>query len=230
MGIFDRISMIARSNINDVLDKATNPQMAMNQFMFEMEEGIKQAQQSVADSAAQQKLLEINAGEARKKANEWQKRAETAVRAGRDDLAQEALRQKANFEQDAETYEQQANEQKQQNVQLNEMYKQLQVKYSQLERDKANILARYSILKTANQIGGRDSATGLPTSDYGRMQQKIMAEQARAEMDVTPGAAAEADIDKLAGQDSLDDELKALKAKMGLGKKDNEPKKEGEGQ
>lgn len=229
MGIFDRVSMIVRSNINDVLDKSTNPQMAMNQFMLEMQDGMKQAQQAVTDSAAQKKLFEMNATEARKKAGEWERRAETAVKAGRDDLASEALRQKSNFEQDAERYEQQATEQAQQATQLSDMYKQLETRYGQLQRDKTNILARYSILKTANQIDGRDPATGLPTSDYGRMQQKIMAEQARADMDAVPGAAAESEIDKLAAQDNLDDELKALKSKMGYGKKDEgEDKKEGE--
>lgn len=228
MGIFDRVSMIVRSNINDVLDKSTNPQMAMNQFMLEMQDGMKQAQLAVQDAAGQKKLFEMNATEARKKTDEWEKRAETAVKAGRDDLASEALRQKARYQEDAERYEQQASEQATQATQLNDMYKQLQTRYGQLERDKTNILARYSIVKTANKIDGRDPATGLPTSDYGRMQQKIMAEQARAEMDVVPGAAAESEIDKLAAQDTLDDELKALKAKMGLGKKDDEDKKEGQ--
>lgn len=220
MGILDRVSMIVKSNINDVLDKSTNPQMAMNQFMLEMSDGMKQAQQAVTDSAAQQKLFEMNAGEARKKADEWERRAETAVRASRDDLAQEALRQKMAFEQQAQTYEQQAADQKTQAAQLNDMYKQLQTRYQQLERDKVNILARYSILKTANQIDGRDPATGLPTSDYGRMQQKIMAEQVRADMDAVPGAEAQSELDKLAAEENLDDELKALKAKMGFGKQD----------
>ncbi len=226
MGIFDRITMIVRSNVNEVLDKATNPQMAMNQFMQEMTDGMKQAQHSVTDATAQQKLFEMNASEARKKADEWQKRAETAVRANRDDLAQEALRQKLSFEQQADNYENQAREQATNREKLNEMYKELQTKYGQLERDKTTIIARHSILKTANQIDGRDAATGLPTSDYGRMQQKIMAEQVRAEMNEVPGAAAESEIDKLAVQENLDDELSQLKAKMGLGKKDEDTKKE----
>ncbi len=230
MGIFDRISMIVKSNVNDVLDKATNPQTAMNQFMYEMSDGIKQAQLAVQDAAGQAKLFEINAGEARKKSQEWERRAETAIRAGRDDLAQEALRQKNSFDEQATTLEQQAAEQKQRSTELNDMYKELQTKYNQLESDKVNILARYSIVKTANQIGGRDPATGAPTSDYGRMQNKIMAEEVRADMDsqATRGAAAEAEIDRIAGAENLDDELQALKAKMGYGKKEDD-KKEGEG-
>jgi len=222
MGILDRISMIAKSNVNDFLDKSTNPQTAMSQFMLEMSDGMKQAQAAVTDAAAQKKLFEINASDASKKADEWEKRAETAVKAERDDLAQEALRQKRTFEEQSQTYATQATEQAKQVEQLNEMYKQLQTRYSQLERDKPNILARYSILKTANQIDGRDPATGLPTSDYGRMQQKIMAEEARANMDTVPGASAEAEIDKLADNDSYDEELAAIKAKMGLGKKDKD--------
>jgi phage shock protein A len=217
MGILDRVSMIVKSNVNDFLDKSTNPQMAFNQFMLEMQDGMKQAQQAVTDAHAQKKLFEINASDARKKADEWQRRAETAVRAGRDDLAQEALRQKMKFEQDAQQYEQQASDQGVQAAKLNEMYQQLNTRYGQLERDKTNILARYSILKTANKIDGRDPATGLPTSDYGRMQQKIMSEEVRAQMDEIPGAAAQSEIDKLQADDNLDDELRALKSKMGLG-------------
>ena len=66
-------------------------------------------------------------------------------------------------------------------------------------------------------MGVRDPGTGLPTSDYTRMQNKIMAEQVRAEMDVDSnrGMAAEAEINKLQQEETLEDELASLKQRMG---------------
>ena len=112
MGILDRIGMIVRSNVNDVLDKSANPEADLNLFMLDMQKGIKQVEEEIYNSVARQKMIEINATEARRKAQEWDSKAQLAVKAGRDDLATEALRLKLSAEQEAESLEQQASAQK----------------------------------------------------------------------------------------------------------------------
>lgn len=218
MGILDRVSMIVRSNVNSMLDKSSNPEADLNYFMLEMQDGMKQTEKAVQDAVVQKKVYEMQATDQRRRATEWDAKAQTAVRANRDDLATEALRQKLQAEQDAERLEQQAKDQDNNVSQMRSQLEELRKKYAETEQNKGNLIARYNMNKQAERVMGvKDPGTGLPQSDYTRMQQKIMAEQVRAEMDEQSyrGAAAEAEINKLQAEETLEDELASLKQRMG---------------
>jgi phage shock protein A len=224
MGILDRINMIVKSNVNDFLDKAANPRKDIDLYIYEMGDGIKEAEQNVTDTLVQINMLKQQANQARQQANEWGARAEKAVKAGRDDLAMEALRQQKKYEEEAIAFEEQFSSQEQNGREIRARLEELKQKYEDMQRNKANYIARWEMAKAANQVTGtRDPVTGLNQGDYSRMERRIMADMARAEMDVDPAAATQAEIDKLGGDaiggNSLDDELKALKDKMGYGKK-----------
>lgn len=216
-GIVERITNIARANVNDLLDKAQNPEAELNYFIQQVLDSIPEAEKAVAQAVAQQKLLQINAEQARKQAGEWENRAQKAVAAGRDDLATEALRQKSVHEQEAETYESQLGEQKVLADSLRQQTDVLKHKYRELELNKNNLIARYRMAKAAQKITGvRDPGTGLNEGDYSRMERKIMAEEALTELEGGTSAAAEAEIDSLGKDTSLEDELAALKARLNL--------------
>jgi phage shock protein A len=218
MGILDRVSMIVRSNVNSMLDKSSNPEADLNYFMLEMQDGMKQTEKAVQEAVVQKKVYEMQAADQRRRATEWDAKAQTAVRANRDDLATEALRQKLQAEEDAERLEQQAKDQDNNVSQMRSQLDELRKKYAETEQNKGNLIARYNMNKQAERVMGvKDPGTGLPQSDYTRMQQKIMAEQVRAEMDEQSyrGAAAEAEINKLQAEETLEDELASLKQRMG---------------
>jgi phage shock protein A len=218
MGILDRVSMIVRSNVNSILDKSSNPEADLNYFMLEMQDGMKQTEKAVQEAVVQKKVYEMQATDQRRRATEWDAKAQTAVRANRDDLATEALRQKLQAEEDAERLEQQAKDQDNNVSQMRSQLDELRKKYAETEQNKGNLIARYNMNKQAERVMGvKDPGTGLPQSDYTRMQQKIMAEQVRAEMDEQSyrGAAAEAEINKLQAEETLEDELASLKQRMG---------------
>lgn len=228
MGILDRIGLIVRSNVNSVLEKSSNPEADLNLFMNDMRDGIKQVEGEIYNAVAREKMFEMNATDQRRKAQEWDAKAQTAVRAGRDDLATEALRQKLAVEQEAERLEEQARDQKGQTAQLRSQMEELKRKFADTEQNKGNLIARYNMLKYGEKVmGTKDPATGLPNSDYDRMQQKILAQEARAEMDADQyrGAVAEAELNKMQTEATLDDELAALKQRMGGPKpKEDAPK------
>lgn len=218
MGILDRIGMIVRSNVNSALEKSSNPEADLNLFMLDMKDGMKQVETEVQNSVVRQKMFEMNAKQQRDRAQEWEKKAQTAVRANRDDLATEALRQKLAADQEAETYEKQADDQKVAVEQMRTQLEELKNKYAETEQNKGNLIARYNMNRYSEKVvGTRNPATGLPDSNYDRMQQKIMAEEVRAEMDEKQyrGAVAEAEIDKLHSEATLEDELASLKNRMG---------------
>lgn len=93
-GIFARISDIFKANINDLLDKAEDPEKMIKQMVIEMEEAVNKATTAVGSAIANEKMLEKQHVEKKKLAGEWQQRAVKAVNAGRDDLARQALEKK----------------------------------------------------------------------------------------------------------------------------------------
>ncbi|MER3405810.1 MAG: phage shock protein A, partial [Chloroflexota bacterium] len=107
MGILDRIGTLIRANINDLLDRAEDPEKMLDQIIRDMAEAIREAKAQVLSTIAEEKIIEGNLQRARELAQEWQQKAELAVEKGRDDLAREALRRKNDYLSNAQIYEQQ---------------------------------------------------------------------------------------------------------------------------
>src|SRR5438874_3804818 len=91
MGIFDRLSTLIRSNINDLISRAENPEKMLNQLTVDMRTQLAKAKQQVAAAIADEKRLAAQVDQEKKAAEDWEKRAVLAVQEGRDDLAKQAL-------------------------------------------------------------------------------------------------------------------------------------------
>src|SRR6267378_1966188 len=91
MGIIDRLSTLIRSNINDLISRAENPQKVLEQLIVDMRTQLARAKQQVASAIADEKRLSAQAEQEKKLAEDWEKRAVLAVQEGRDDLAKQAL-------------------------------------------------------------------------------------------------------------------------------------------
>ncbi len=91
MGIFDRLSTLIRSNINDLISRAENPEKMLNQLIVDMRTQLAKAKQQVAAAIADEKRLAAQVDQERKAAEDWERRAVLAVQEGRDDLAKQAL-------------------------------------------------------------------------------------------------------------------------------------------
>src|SRR5690349_1708760 len=113
MGLIDRISTLARANINDLLDRAEDPEKMLNQILRDMESNIRQAREQVASMIAQEKEIEADLARANKLSADWSEKAQRAVTAGKDDLAREALRRKRDNDETADVYTSQLTTQEQ---------------------------------------------------------------------------------------------------------------------
>ena len=87
MGIFDRLSTMIRSNINDLISRAENPEKMLNQLITDMKTQLAKAKQTVASAIADEKKLLADAESMKKQSEDWERRAMLAVQEGRDDLA-----------------------------------------------------------------------------------------------------------------------------------------------
>jgi len=91
MGIFNKLSTLLRSNLNDLIARAEDPEKMLNQIILDMRDQLTKAKQEVAVAIADERKLKAQAEEEARLAGEWERRAMLAVREGRDDLAREAL-------------------------------------------------------------------------------------------------------------------------------------------
>ena len=114
MGIFTKLSTVIRSNINDLIARAENPEKMLNQIILDMREQLTKAKQEVAVAIADERKLKAQAEEEARQAQEWERRAMLAVKENRDDLARQALMRQQEFGQRAqslyETWQKQAEE------------------------------------------------------------------------------------------------------------------------
>ncbi len=215
MGITDRISRIIRANINDLLDRAEDPEVMIDQILRDMASGIDEARSQVASMVAQEKLLAGDLADAEKLANAWNDKAERAVAAGKDDLAREALRRKRDSAQNADLYREQLQVQGNAVARLKEQLGTLESKYQATLSQRDSLLARQKRVRAQRQVTEQISSFSPfdPTADLDRMERKIRQDEAEAaallELDSNSFDQQFAELDM---DDEIEQELEALKS------------------
>jgi phage shock protein A len=226
MGLFKRFKDALRANINDLIGKAENPEKMLNQIIMDMNEHLIEAKKSVASSIADEKRLERQMNDNRAKAKDWEDKAILAVKAGKDDLAKDALLRKQEYDAHAKEFEPQWNAQAESVNQLKESLKQLQRKIEEAQRKKNILIARAKRAETQKKIQSMAGSIADTTAfeAFDRMAAKV--EQIEAEADAVSELAKtgldedtlEAEFRKLESSDKkadlLLDELKAKLRKI----------------
>jgi phage shock protein A len=184
MGIFSRLKTLISSNVNDLISKAEKPEKMLNQLLIEMNEQLIESKKAVAMAIADEKKLEREKDNQFAQAKEWERKAMTAVNAGRDDLAKEALLRKQEYDNAGAEYQKQWEAQKASVDQLKESLRELQNKIEEAQRKKNLLIARakraeaqQKIQDTISSVSGNRSAFDA----FDRMSSKVDEMEAMAD-------------------------------------------------
>jgi len=234
MGILGRMNDIIRSNLNELVAKAENPEKLLKQAILDMEDHIRKARKQVLDTIAAEKTLEKKRLAVLDKARRWERRAEMALRSGDEDLARQALQRKADQDATAAVMEEQVKVQREYVGALKQSLASMDERLRDARARKGALIARAKAArarqKTAKAVSGdKTGGTAKETrafDTFERMEDKVLELEAQAEAYLEmaePGAATAEDptLDaRFAAMETdmdMDAQLAKLKEQIGTG-------------
>ena len=207
MGLFSRLGSLIKSNLNDLISKAEDPEKMLNQVLVDMKTQLVEAKKQVAVAIGDEKRLKKQWDEQLAQGKDWERKAMLAVQAGDDELAKEALTRAKEHEELSGQFEQQWVHQKDAVDKLKTQLRILNNKIEEAKRKRNILIARQKRAEAQktiqNTMAGLSDTSAFDTFD--RMAEKIEAIEAEAEANT-----------ELAGElqgDSLTQRFKALEAK-----------------
>ncbi len=185
MGIFGRFRRMIKSNLNDMISKSENPEKMLSQVIVDMNQQLIESKKSVASSIADEKRLERQMRNNQSLAREWEEKAKLAVKAGKDELAKEALLRKQGFDNLYNQYKPQWDVQHEAVEKLKTALRQLQQKIEEAQRKKNLLIARSKRASAQKKI--QETVSGLSDNSafevFDRMAARV--ERLEAENEAT---------------------------------------------
>jgi phage shock protein A len=222
MGIFKRLGTLLKANINELISRAEDPEKILNQLILDMQDSLVEARKQVAVAIADEKRLRKQLDREVGLAADWEKKAMMAVRAGREDLAREALARKQEHDELGAEYQKQWELQSSATEKLRKSLRLLGNKIEEAKRKKDLLIARQKRAEAQKQI--QATMTGLSDTSafdtFSRMAEKIEKQEAEAEAQAELGGFGGDELadkfEHLEATAGVDDALLQLKARMGL--------------
>ncbi len=218
MRILDRIGVILRANLNDLLTRAEDPEKIINQTLIDMRQAQYEARMEVAQAIAEGKKLERDYLEQATDSEAWLVKAEKSLEQGREDLAREALKRKtASFDLSVGLKEQfDAHESMVDKLKV--QLRALDAKINDAERKRQIIIARQKRLEAQESIAGAMGYTDTRKAfeAFERMEDKVdqMEDRLAAEAELIDELSLDEEFAALETDSRVEDELAALKAKL----------------
>ena len=200
MALLERVATLIRANLNDLIDKAEDPEKMIKQVILDMQNQLLQVKTQVAISIADQHVLEKKLAENEEAERQWQQRAEMAVDKGDDPLARAALERALSHQSMRDSFRQQVEDQKTQVENLKTALLKLQQKLAEAQNKSDMLIAQHRRTRALGKAttAGAAMGDGSKAAAFDRMKQKVQHGE----------AAAQAGAELLA--DNVDDRFAAL--------------------
>lgn len=214
MALLERVSTLIRANLNDLIDKAEDPEKMIKQVILDMQNQLMQVKTQVAIALADQHVLEQKQNSTAEKEAEWIRKAELAVDKNQDDLARAALERAMSYKQMAESFDSLVADQKTEVENLKSALHKLEQKLAEAESKSEMLIAQHRRSRALAKASDARLALGdeSKVAAFNRMKKKVRQAEALSQ------AKAE-----LAG-DNMEDRLAALEKEDQIEKLLNEIK------
>ena len=226
MGLFDRLSTLLRSNINDLISRAEDPEKMLNQILVDMRSQLAKAKQQVATAIADEKRLRDQADGEYRQAQDWEKRAMLALQENREDLAKQALVRQSEHMTHAQQLEQTWESHRLETEKLKNSLRDLNDKIEEAKRKKNLLVARQRRAQAQKRIAETMSSLSEKSAfeAFARMEERIeqSERQLKASVEIDEEFSGDTlanqfkQLERGAGTASVDMRLMELKQKMGM--------------
>ena len=193
--ILGRVSQLIRANINAILDSAEDPERMLDQLVRDFTDNIAEAEDAVAQTIGNLRLIEDDAREARSASAEWLDKAKAASRradelraAGNtaeadrfDELAKVAIRRQVSYEEQARTLETQIAAQTELADKLKDGLNKLRVKREELVQKRDELVARAKMAQAQSSVQETLQSVSVldPTSELSRFEERVRRQEAQ---------------------------------------------------
>jgi len=222
MGLLERVSTLIRANINDMVDRAEDPEKMIKQVILDMENQYLQVKTQVAVSIADEHMLEKKLRENEDAGKEWMRKAEIAVDKAQDDLARAALDRFQTSQRLAQSYREQVDDQKLQVETLKGALMKLEQKLEEAKSKRDLLIARHRRSVALGKAARAQTVLGdtSKSATFDRLKDRVQHSEAvaTAEVDLLSDDVGEK-LTRLDRDAEVDRLLADLKARRGLPEK-----------
>lgn len=218
--LLKRMRDLISANINAMLDSAEDPEKMVNEYLRQMQDELYEAKTTVAAAMADEDKINRLWASNQALAEEWQKKAEAALQAGKEDLAKQALMRRRAYQELAENYRQQFETQSQQVEELQDALAKLEAKIAEARSRKEIIIAKKhqaetqeAIVRTVRTIGDSSRALEGLAGLEERVDDRLAKAKAMAKLE---GQALETRLTDVELETAAEADLLELKKKMGI--------------
>jgi len=203
MALLERVSTLLRANLNEMVEKAEDPELLLKQIVLDMENQLLQVKTQVAIAIADQHLLDKKRAEHAEQAAEWRRKAELAVQKGQDDMARSALERALSHDELVKGFTSQAEDQKHEADNLREALHKLDQKLNETRAHCEMLVAEHRRAKVVGRATHARQAVGAGQDNaMGRLRSRVRIK-----------AAENAAASEVLLADTLEDRFQALESK-----------------
>lgn len=164
MGIFSRIGDIMKANVNDLIDKAEDPEKMVKQIIRDLQQEVAKSTQALGKAMASQRIAERQYKTALQSSADWESKAKAALAAGNTEMAKKALSYKVKADNDVASYQQMYETITTQTDAIRNQVETLKAKLEEAKSRQAMLIARSQMAKTQKNLA--QSMGGINTSSF----------------------------------------------------------------
>jgi phage shock protein A len=228
MALLDRVTTLIKANLNDLVDKAEDPEKLLKQLLLDMQNQFMQVKTQVAIAIADQHLLEKKQQESLDAQKDWLRKAELAVSKNEESLARVALERSITYEEAAKSFAQQIEDQAHQLQMLRDALHRLEQKITETKAKTEILIAQHRRARLAVRAGTSNMKDIEHDAAFDRLQMKVSEVDALGHGQMMAGEPnAEQRLAALEKSDQVDRLLAELKNGRSDGPQVTEPRPQG---